>query len=163
MASEENGSGTVPQTDSTQNDSNKQEATEPLMAAGPGGEQQPVTKPAVHKQNYEKDVIYLYQFSRTPVLPSMSPYCLKVETWLRLAGLKYEVSPMALNVIEPFQDGATGGQSEDPQCPRPNVCFNGDCNGRLRGFIWIVLANILSLLIDLLAVPPTLLHTVLKV
>ncbi|KDR18481.1 hypothetical protein L798_07670, partial [Zootermopsis nevadensis] len=78
------------QTDSTQNDSNKQEATEPLMAAGPGGEQQPVTKPAVHKQNYEKDVIYLYQFSRTPVLPSMSPYCLKVETWLRLAGLKYE-------------------------------------------------------------------------
>lgn len=53
-----------------------------------------VTPPKVnvHKADFEKDVIYLYQFSRTPFLPSISPYCLKVETWLRLAGLKYEVS-----------------------------------------------------------------------
>lgn len=48
-------------------------------------------KVTVHKTDFEKDVIYLYQFSRTPFLPSISPYCLKVETWLRLAGLKYEV------------------------------------------------------------------------
>lgn len=48
-------------------------------------------KVVVHKTNYEKDVVYLYQFSRTPLLPSLSPYCLKVETWLRLAGVKYEV------------------------------------------------------------------------
>lgn len=50
-------------------------------------------KVLVHKTDFEKDVIYLYQFSRTPFLPSISPYCLKVETWLRLAGLKYEVRP----------------------------------------------------------------------
>lgn len=49
-------------------------------------------KPTVHKINFEKDIVYLYQFSRTPVLPSTSPYCLKLETWLRLAGIKYEVS-----------------------------------------------------------------------
>lgn len=49
-------------------------------------------KVTVHKADFEKDIIYLYQFSRTPFLPSISPYCLKVETWLRLAGLKYEVS-----------------------------------------------------------------------
>lgn len=49
-------------------------------------------KVVVHKSNYEKDVVYLYQFSRTPLLPSLSPYCLKVETWLRLANMKYEVS-----------------------------------------------------------------------
>uniref|UniRef100_A0A2S2PCF0 Thioredoxin-like fold domain-containing protein n=1 Tax=Schizaphis graminum TaxID=13262 RepID=A0A2S2PCF0_SCHGA len=50
----------------------------------------PQPKFSVKKQNFDKDVVYLYQFSRTPVIPSMSPYCLKVETWLRLAGLKYE-------------------------------------------------------------------------
>ncbi|CAH1180320.1 unnamed protein product [Phaedon cochleariae] len=47
-------------------------------------------KPTVHKANFDKDIVYLYQFSRTPLLPSLSPYCLKVETWLRLAGVKYE-------------------------------------------------------------------------
>jgi hypothetical protein len=47
--------------------------------------------PAVHKKDFEKDVVYLYQFARTSVLPSMSPYCLKVETWLKLNGVKYEV------------------------------------------------------------------------
>lgn len=45
----------------------------------------------VFKQNFEKDVVYLYQFARTTSLPSLSPYVLKVETWLRLTGLKYEV------------------------------------------------------------------------
>lgn len=59
-------------------------------AAAPAKPVQP--KLTVHKVDFEKDVIYLYQFSRTPFLPSISPYCLKVETWLRLAGLKYEVS-----------------------------------------------------------------------
>jgi hypothetical protein len=49
-------------------------------------------KPSVFKQNFEKDVVYLYQFARTTSLPSLSPYVLKVETWLRLVGLKYEVS-----------------------------------------------------------------------
>lgn len=49
-------------------------------------------KPPVFKQNFEKDVVYLYQFARTTSLPSLSPYVLKVETWLRLTGLKYEVS-----------------------------------------------------------------------
>lgn len=49
-------------------------------------------KPNVHKINFEKDIVYLYQFPRTPLLPSTSPYCLKLETWLRLAGIKYEVS-----------------------------------------------------------------------
>jgi len=47
-------------------------------------------KPTVHKADYQQDIVYLYQFMRTPVIPSLSPYCLKVETWLRLVGLKYE-------------------------------------------------------------------------
>ncbi|XP_050302855.1 failed axon connections isoform X2 [Anthonomus grandis grandis] len=63
--------------------------------AGDAPKEKEVKEPAppkstVHKANFEKDVVYLYQFSRTPLLPSMSPFCLKVETWLRLAGIKFE-------------------------------------------------------------------------
>lgn len=57
-------------------------------------------KPNVHKINFEKDVVYLYQFSRTPLLPSTSPYCLKVETWLRLAGIKYEVRSLYMDALK---------------------------------------------------------------
>lgn len=56
-------------------------------------------KPNVFKQNFDKDVVYLYQFARTTSLPSLSPYVLKVETWLRLTGLKYEVSSAFLTRI----------------------------------------------------------------
>lgn len=67
-------------------------AAAPAEAAAAPAKPEPPVKYNVHRQNFEKDIVYLYQFSRTPVLPSLSPYCLKVETWLRLAGLKYEVS-----------------------------------------------------------------------
>merc|ERR1711983_106578 len=46
--------------------------------------------PAVHKKDFEKDVVYVYQFDRTSQVPSISPACLKVETWLKLNGIKYE-------------------------------------------------------------------------
>ncbi|KAJ6646005.1 Failed axon connections [Pseudolycoriella hygida] len=64
------------------NAENHSEAPAPAKVVAP--------KITVHKADFEKDIIYLYQFSRTPFVPSLSPYCLKVETWLRLAGLKYE-------------------------------------------------------------------------
>ena len=51
----------------------------------------PPPPPPVHKKDFEKDVVYLYQFNRTPAVPSVSPYCLKVETFLKLQGIKYEV------------------------------------------------------------------------
>lgn len=65
-------------------------ATSGEQVAAPAAKKEKEVKPLVHKANFEKDVVYLYQFTRTPLLPSLSPYCLKVETWLRLAGLKYE-------------------------------------------------------------------------
>lgn len=48
-------------------------------------------KLTVKKADFAKDVVYLYQFSRTKNIPSPSSFCLKVETWLRMAGIKYEV------------------------------------------------------------------------
>ena len=48
-------------------------------------------KMSVQKADFEQDKVYLYQFTRAKCIPSMSPFCLKVETWLRMADLNYEV------------------------------------------------------------------------
>ena len=58
----------------------------------PAKKVKPPPPPPVHKKDFEKDVVYVYQFARTPKVPSVSPYCLKVETWLKFSGIKYEVS-----------------------------------------------------------------------
>ncbi|KAH8302698.1 hypothetical protein KR044_009673 [Drosophila immigrans] len=72
-------------------DAKKEAGGDAAAVAAPAAKSEaPAQKFNVHKTNFEKDIIYLYQFSRTPLLPSLSPYCLKVETWLRLVGLKYE-------------------------------------------------------------------------
>jgi len=47
-------------------------------------------KPTVHFPDYKKDVVYVYQFNRCPTLPSLSPFCLKVETFLRMSEITYE-------------------------------------------------------------------------
>jgi hypothetical protein len=62
--------------------------------------------PAVHKKDFEKDVVYVYQFNRTAAVPSISPACLKLETWIKLNGIKYEVS-RASSGLSIFQLRAT--------------------------------------------------------
>ncbi|VBB25728.1 unnamed protein product [Acanthocheilonema viteae] len=48
-------------------------------------------KNRIYNKRWKKDVVYLYQFSRAPSSPNISPFCFKVETWLRANKLKYEL------------------------------------------------------------------------
>ena len=47
-------------------------------------------KPILQKSDWERDVVYLCQFPLCPSVRSISPFALKLETWLRLANIKYE-------------------------------------------------------------------------
>lgn len=86
----------VPETKEVKSELEAEKAEEAKQEAGSdsaaNAKEAAPPKVLVHKSNFEKDVVYLYQFSRTPLLPSLSPFCLKVESWLRLTGIKYEVS-----------------------------------------------------------------------
>jgi len=51
-----------------------------------------------------KDVVVLHQFERGTNMPNLSPFALKLETWLRMAGIKYVVD------------------TEEPQSASKNKC-----------------------------------------
>ncbi|CAG2107819.1 unnamed protein product, partial [Medioppia subpectinata] len=70
------------ETTEQQTEASNTESASPKKAALP--------KPTVHKVDYEKDTVYLYQFPRCPAIVSTSPFCLKVETWLKMNDISYE-------------------------------------------------------------------------
>lgn len=47
-------------------------------------------KPVVNKKDFEEDVVYLFQLNRSAQIPSISPLCLQVESFLKLHGIKFE-------------------------------------------------------------------------
>ncbi len=75
----------------SENETTAEQQTEGSNAETASPKKEPVIKPTVHKLDYEKDIVYLYQFSRCPTIPSASPFCFKVETWLRMNAIPYEV------------------------------------------------------------------------
>lgn len=76
--------------DAEKDEKPKKEKKEKVKKVKEPKEPAPPPPPPVHKKDFEKDVVYLYQFPRCPKLPNISPKCLKVETWLKLHGIKYE-------------------------------------------------------------------------
>jgi len=56
------------------------------------------------KTDWEKDVVYLVQLPRAGCIPNLSPFALKLETWLRMANIKYE------NVSNEFTKQSVKGQ-----------------------------------------------------
>uniref|UniRef100_A0A915DK08 Failed axon connections n=1 Tax=Ditylenchus dipsaci TaxID=166011 RepID=A0A915DK08_9BILA len=41
-------------------------------------------------KDYEPGLVYLFQFPRASVVPNISPFAIKLETWLRIADIKYK-------------------------------------------------------------------------
>jgi len=44
----------------------------------------------LQEKHYQKDKVYLYQFPPADTVPNISPYCLKLETFLRANNIQYE-------------------------------------------------------------------------
>eukprot|EP00096_Caligus_rogercresseyi_P011969 TRINITY_DN4873_c0_g1_i1.p1 TRINITY_DN4873_c0_g1~~TRINITY_DN4873_c0_g1_i1.p1 ORF type:complete len:401 (+),score=207.61 TRINITY_DN4873_c0_g1_i1:138-1340(+) len=79
----------APVTEEEKKDAEK--ATTPVEEAPKKGKKpSPPSSSSVHKKDFESDKVYLYQFNRSMNVPSISPYCFKVESWLKLNNIKYE-------------------------------------------------------------------------
>ncbi|CAJ0598119.1 unnamed protein product [Cylicocyclus nassatus] len=53
-------------------------------------------KPEIQKKDWKKDTVYLYQFPRAKALPNLSPFCLKIETFLKANKIPYEACPVLM-------------------------------------------------------------------
>ncbi|PAV86430.1 hypothetical protein WR25_24465 [Diploscapter pachys] len=47
--------------------------------------------PKLNVENWKKDVVYLFQFPRITTAPNLSPFCLKIESMLRVYNIKHEI------------------------------------------------------------------------
>ncbi|KAI6197551.1 Failed axon connections-like protein [Aphelenchoides besseyi] len=47
-------------------------------------------KQSVYISDYEPGLVYLFQYPRLKCVPNLSPYCIKLETWLRFTKVNYK-------------------------------------------------------------------------
>ncbi|VDN88413.1 unnamed protein product, partial [Brugia pahangi] len=52
----------------------------------------------IYNKKWKKDIVYLYQFNRASSSPNISPFCFKLETWLRANELKHEVGCICIKI-----------------------------------------------------------------
>uniref|UniRef100_A0A0N5A9S2 Failed axon connections homolog n=1 Tax=Syphacia muris TaxID=451379 RepID=A0A0N5A9S2_9BILA len=45
----------------------------------------------LHDKHWQHDVVYLHQFKKSAAIPNLSPFCLKLESWLRANKIKFKV------------------------------------------------------------------------
>lgn len=45
----------------------------------------------LHKKQWQKDVVYFFQFERAPKMANYSPFCMKLELFLKANNIRYEV------------------------------------------------------------------------
>ncbi|GMS93628.1 hypothetical protein PENTCL1PPCAC_15803 [Pristionchus entomophagus] len=71
----------------------------------------------LQEPNFEKDVVYLFQFAGNDNVSSLSPYCVKVEAFCRVHNLKFErrnTTARGSNGLLPFIE-LNGAQISDSQ------------------------------------------------
>ena len=73
----------------TEKETTEQTTDEVEKAEKPKKEKKPKV-PFVFTKDWEEGKVYLYQSSRTPLIPSLFPRELLLETWLKLHGVPYE-------------------------------------------------------------------------
>ncbi|KAI6172461.1 Failed axon connections-like protein [Aphelenchoides besseyi] len=83
-------------------------------------------KQSVYIRDYEPGLVYLFQYPRIKCVPNLSPYCIKLETWLRFTKVNYKVSSgkKAVKFVKNVEDLPMNHRSHEGTLPK--IEYNGE-------------------------------------